>query len=785
VTPLGIDGSAQQMRAVATDLFFITSTLTCSAILGAPLCRLLPKSVFNYRAILAPVLGFGAFGILSTIAYVYGVAPQLSASIACVITLVIGVSYLIAERRLPLNRRWLAFTGIFLLLLLVLMLPGWIGGPSFVAFQGNPYDQLNYVSYALAYRSHSFAALSSLQPSDPLYTENNFNVFAAHGLDSRPTVIIALSSLFGVYWRNVLDSAYPYMVVLQALSFFSFTFLLVECFQTPLMLAAVVAFAFVAGFYLQYVLDINAWGELAGIAFAVALFSVFSKPLMVGFGNVERRQQMGAAAGVAVLLASLLYFYPEISSIYAVAIAVSAVMVIIIRPHRVQALRDQSIMFGGAILGVAFCIPLYDATLGTLLRQIQVAPPKAWAYFYSGYFLHDASLGALGSGIAAHINDLAYTLAGVLGIYYVFPSSVGTGYDEIRVSFILVFAFALVAATAIALWRICQDNPRILVPFAGAAGALLVPIALAADGRMWESGKGFSMASPLLFSVLVLPLTTSQWKNVLATPALVLVALNFSFGIDRLFVAVEPFGIGRATPYPSSKSVKRSYDYDWRHWAEELKGCRAVSVYAESIINDRMAQIFLAEASLKWSSEIPVVNATAGASARMQPQIASPDCIMTDQQSIRSGKENQSIIQLSRANGPRRPFPYKGGSQEIAVDDEHDIAIQGLYPIEAAQAGNRRRTNGDAKIFVSTSPEALPTWLSVELTDGGPVKTAEVDLNGGQLYSGPAWVGSKKLNIPLGTRAGIWQLEIKSDTFRSDDYPLPLGLLLTSVRLSR
>jgi hypothetical protein len=154
---------------------------------------------------------------------------------------------------------------------------------------------------------------------------------------------------------------------------------------------------------------------------------------------------------------------------------------------------------------------------------------------------------------------------------------------------------------------------------------------------------------------------------------------------------------------------------------------------------------------------------------------------MTDWKEIQTGQ----LIPLLRANGPQRPFSFTGRSQEIAVDDAHAVTIDGLYPIEVLPTGNHRWTNGDAKIFVSTSPEALPAVLSVELAGVGPIKDVQIDLDGLALYSGPAWVGSKNIEIPPGTSAGVWKLEIKSGTFNSGADPRPHGLLVRSIRLSR
>jgi hypothetical protein len=170
-----------------------------------------------------------------------------------------------------------------------------------------------------------------------------------------------------------------------------------------------------------------------------------------------------------------------------------------------------------------------------------------------------------------------------------------------------------------------------------------------------------------------------------------------------------------------------------------------------------------------------------------QPELASsivgpacPPSTMTELQKI-------EMIRFLWPNGPMHPIPYSGGSEEIAVDVDavYEVKLAGFYGVEASPTGHRRRTNGDARIFVSTSPEALPAVLSIELANGGPVREVQVELNGSLLYSGPVWVGSKNIEIPAGTSAGIWKVEITSDTFKSPATPIPLGLLVTSVRLSR
>jgi len=113
------------------------------------------------------VLGFGWFGIAATLLYRAGLPPW--SAWAVMLASPYGWASLApalrsgkAEAR---ETRLLAvgFAGVVLLLLL----PAWLGGLQFALHQGNVWDERNYVGASVAYKLHPYSELDPDAPLDP------------------------------------------------------------------------------------------------------------------------------------------------------------------------------------------------------------------------------------------------------------------------------------------------------------------------------------------------------------------------------------------------------------------------------------------------------------------------------------------------------------------------------------------------------------------------------------------------------------------------------------------
>jgi hypothetical protein len=291
----------------------------------------------------APILGFGWICILTTIFYRFGASPLASFSVLLLVaTVVLAVRSLMLIRETKAaaiisRARVIAFLGVLIAAQLFALLPSAIGGPQFSVFQGNQFDQLNYLGLGVAIMRYSYAFLSQLpEQSQSL---NNFIATSSLILHVRPSASIAYAVFAPLLFGYMYERTHVFIALLQVLAFFSMTFLLVNLLARGLIPAAIIGLAFAAGGFVQYVIDINAWSHLAGLS--VALISVTMSaslalaPLFAPLSNDDIMTQrpygwgkmLPIAASLAAAIAPLVYVYPEMLIPYGVATGTALVVV--------------------------------------------------------------------------------------------------------------------------------------------------------------------------------------------------------------------------------------------------------------------------------------------------------------------------------------------------------------------------------------------------------------------------------------------------------------------------
>ncbi len=481
---------------MSADCVFVVACLAGASVIGLPVAAFLPRNTFRHRLLAAPPLGLAAFGVIVTSLYAWGVAPGVGGLAA----LGAGLLGCVATAR-----RWrpdvevrsaLGVAASLSILTLATLTPAWVGGSAFTAFQGNPYDMLNYEGMAYSYAAHPFADIAAMVPGDALSRTGSFALDAKTELGIRPAVSIVLAAIYRPFFTSTVDAAYPYMAALLSLTWFSIALLVAECFGASLLVGGGVAFCFVAGFFGQYVMDIDAWGQIAGTAPAVAVLAIFARYATADTARAGWPDHAGPAAVVAVLVGGLLYLYPEITTVYAVAVGASAVAVLA-GSFRLATIGRLATMAAGALGGLALCFPFVSGTLGSLVLQTRGGPvPENWVTFFDAYVYGVPFPGA--ATAAEILADAAYVADGLAGVYFLVPvlPPVAGG----------LFALALVACAAAAAWTL-RRRPGVVAMVTGSCAALGVALALFALHRPWEAGKAFSMASPLWLALLALPLS--------------------------------------------------------------------------------------------------------------------------------------------------------------------------------------------------------------------------------------------------------------------------------------
>lgn len=769
-----------------TDLLFALVMLGTVTVIGWPFLRLLPGDRAG-RWLAAPVLGFGGFAVATSILYRLGVTPALGGAAVLACGAVAMLATLRGSRARDAGAAWLALGALSVLLLV--LAPGWTGGEQFRVFQGNDQDQWNYIAFSAAYRRHAYADLIALAPD--LATMSDSLAGAQRMLMARPAVCIAFAALAGWFGLPTPDVAYAWTAGLQVLSFFAVAFLLRFVLGVGAGRAALVAAALALGFHLQYVLDINAWSQLAGMpAGLVSLGLLLRMPEDEG----ARRRLLLVQA---LLLAAQLYLYPELLLAYA---APALVIVLIGLKPLAWRERARRLLEYGAMLGLVAlaCAPMWRATIGTLFAQQRSALRHAfpwWQHFQGYLFGRDLDYFAVAQpGLGT--TDMLYALlslpvdlvGGLLGLHFVLP---GAGWPlALRAPWKLALAAAMMALACGAVLALRHarrgaarpDLPRFALL---AAVALLVPAGILALGQGWAAGKAWSMVAPLAFLLLALPLAvpgSARWSQALVLASLV---PHLALGVLRPFAAMAPGGVHYAAPYPATPNASAKRDIAWTLGTRraELLGCRAVLLDLGSPVLERYAQVWLDELGLPWTSRRPL-NSDYGNGRTLGERRtdATPDCVVTN---VLSAAPAGRVIWLGRDLAV--PDFLSGGQGRLDLV-ALGAQMRGLHAAETYQGATLRWTDGDARIELPATVGPPPQALELDLWPVRPAgATLRLEVNGHVLFDGALPDGAWSRRFPLAGIAGAGPLSIRiaSGHFQPPGDPRRLGLALRQLVILR
>ncbi len=649
------------------DLGLIFTLLLVSTLTGCLPGLWLPDWIRG-KFLAVPVLGFGLFGVFATLLYQAGLSPQVSLYLVPAISLALALG-LGSRPRLRLNREHLGFAGVWCGAVLVALIPKWIGGEQFYAFQLNPWDQLGYLSEAVAYSQHSYSYLYHLSNSqDPVL------LYGQHELSARPTIAIILAAVDKLFGPTLMSFSYTYLVFLQVSSLIAGTFLIVNVFSANLCRAALVSGGIAIGFCGQYVLDIDAWSELGSLPIALVgycLLIVCKDPSRLEVsGQLEVLGKWVALD--AIIFTSLMFFYPEIVMVYGIGFLIVTINSLSYLSGETGRLLVGSLLLSLAITGILLALS-YEGTLGFFVGQFKYSaagPKEAWLTNFSSYnqYLIGKDLLSWDPDPATYPQQIR--LFGLSSLIYglfslpinVFMSVVGLGYlllDNsypllLRVSQKLVL-YGLVYYWLRSIFREIKLAIKTRSPhsprgfYLGLMGMSLIPIALTiSGGRIWFVGKSLSMIMPLICIAMASPLWGSPRRDNLGPErfgrliAAAFVALSISLAIMRA-ASVDPQTGWFAGSYPvyvingEDRQAKLNYSWQLGTLVPQLKACSRVAVDISNPDNQsghlaRYVELYLDDLGITWFS-IPRTHTLShrlGKDLGFHPPLPHPQCLITD-----------------------------------------------------------------------------------------------------------------------------------------------------------
>lgn len=751
------------MSALAfTALFWASLVLT-----GWPVARLLRLPIPALLA--APVLGLAVMALAVTTAYRFGVLAHLTVAAVSLVGLIATPVVLVWTRPGRPTAGGLAAVAILLVVVGLAAAPGWTGSEQFRVFQGNDQDQLNYLAFASAYREHGFEALRRLTPE--VAQTNSYLTGAAKMLAGRPAVSLLLAGFARLAGGLTSDVSYAYLAALQGVLAFAATGLAAAIAGRLSIGTALIGAAAALGFFGQYVLDINAWSQLAALPLIVLAMA-----LLLG--------ETLPAVALGLLLGALLTLYPELlAPLGPLGLALLA------GRGRTLATRTELGRLALAVLvGIGLYLPQAADGVGYLLRQYTESSGAGegwWRQFEAYLFGRDLDYFAPLPDSVTTL-DLLYGavslpidfVAGMLGLNAILP-----GPDlplAIRVAMKLALAGGMGVLVVLAMRRMSANQRRLGLGLA-AGGATTIIIALVSG--LWAAGKLWATLGPVVFVWLAMPALRQGQSRLGRWPAMAYVALALGLGLFRPVAAMAPDGVHYHYPYPALPVPKQALDWQLSAHRAEFLACKGLVLDIASPTLERYLEVELTELGRPWSSLRPITTDFANPGSGdlgVQPPVPGADCLVTTD--LASGRPELRQIWLGT---DARMRAFKASTMPALDLVTAPLAYPGFHDAEDYQGSKLRWSNGNLRIIVPASVQAREL-----LVDLWPVRLPQtrmtLTLAGNTVFDAVLPDGDWSGRFPLpDTQGAPLSIEIVSPPFQPEGDPRQLGLAFRHLELRR
>ena len=411
------------------DIYFFFFITVLFFLLGVPFSRLLPKDTFRMRWLIAPTLGYGIMAVIIPVLYQHGISIRSCFEYAVFIAGCIAVifAYLTYGRIKRIGRIKLIFllkTAVVFLLIwllgtMIMLLPKVVGGNQFAVFQGNQWDTFNYLNSAVVYAKAPFQSIENANKIS--YLNNPLLPYAQLNLACRPSVHMLYSFAGQLLPAQYHCLYYTFLVFFFSQAILAFMFMIMNIFSSvKAAWAGILSLVFPLGFWGQYVLDINAWSQIAFIPLILIILGIvilaFSKMPKV---KIDSGITLRLMLLLSVLFAAALYLYPEGLLFYLPALFLASAAFFTFSVVKRTSWFIIFIVLGSLCLGVMAGLLFYNGTLGTLIKQFGFAGAQKvdWWLYFQGFL---SGRDVLNASLFDNIIDF---MAGIFGLYLITPSS--------------------------------------------------------------------------------------------------------------------------------------------------------------------------------------------------------------------------------------------------------------------------------------------------------------------------------------------------------------------------
>lgn len=594
--------------------------LVCSGI-GLPVAALLPPQ-FAGRMLVAPVLGLAILAAVAPGAYRVGISPLtllLLGGAGAVASFVWWGRRLAADGSERAERRVaLLVVAAWLGVLVILMLPRWVGGDQFSVFQGNVWDAFGYLESSLVYARRAYAVVS--EASDAVQTTHPLFPIAQNNLAFRPSVELLYAMFSWVAPEQAYRLHYSFLAGCLSQFFLAAVFLVRAVFPDARPVVWIAAAAvFPLGFWGQYVFDLDAWSQIAS---APVLFLMVGLALRMTIAPAAPGEDVRAAAVLAVLVAGAVYLYAEGWLITSAGLWPVVVAVLAIRMVRARRLTLRPLLPLAGLAGL-ITVAAYPPTLPFLIGQVTWTSGSrvSWWVHFQGFF----------RGRDAAPDSLLDSVAGFFGLYFATPAATASAgvalLERAAIAIALVGSFAGLAVLVARARALAWPSRAMLLAWLAVAVVMLLPAGyFFLQDNFWPAGKLVSYAAPVYMTLLAVPIAfrfPERALRPLRWIAIVFVAFQLSLGAARVVAAGSPDGVLYASPYPSGSRL--GYGWDLTVLDEHLKPGQKVLIHYMDRWPEAYLMMYMFTHRIRFATVAPVESYFYGGRTIGTTKLPNPD----------------------------------------------------------------------------------------------------------------------------------------------------------------
>lgn len=457
-----------------------------------------------------------------------------------------------------------------------------LAGPQYYYFQGNIWDHLNYISATALFTTMDINSFARSPEQIPILAQTNPFIFWAANWEARPSVSTTLAVLAYPFLNanhRYLEVGALYCSLMAALQFCSLVFILhsraMSTAKTWLLIG--VAAAISVGFWAGFMLDTNAWSQLAVASIAPGV-------LWMAFRLTATSPTFNQAIFSGILVSGLFFYYPE----YFVFFGLILLVAVIWNVYKQKTL----VPFWAFVPFFALIISFKEGTILFLLQQMKfssdnIAISKQWfEYFYSFPF----QLDFIKSSSITWIDTLSgyfITFASLLGLYPIMVLNLSWYYNLLSAAILGPLCMIAFGSALYYGWK----NFRLFF-FAVVVG-MITTLAAAKAGNLYGAGKLYVWTTPfmsVLFALSFLSIKTPSFIRWLLGTFLVAYA---SSGLVRIPTTLQEAGRPGRLPYPADQdlSIKSTTNFNAK-WQNELRLCSGIEI---DVSNPFLRQIAVLE----------------------------------------------------------------------------------------------------------------------------------------------------------------------------------------------